>query len=672
MTNRPFELVAPFSPTGDQPEAIKQLVAGLKAGAHDEVLLGVTGSGKTYTIANVIQEVQRPTLIMAHNKTLAAQLFAEFREFFPNNSVQYFVSYYDYYQPEAYIPRSDTFIEKEADINQEIEKFRHASTHALLTRRDVIIVASVSCIYGLGSPEVYRQGSITLKAGERISQTLIARRLSDIQYERNDTEIRRGKFSIKGDTLTIFPAYDDFMVRMSQFGDEIESIKLLDPVTHDVVETPDHVELFPAKHYLTEAEQRTDILKEMRNDMEHEVAALQQAGRIVEAQRLQQRTSYDLEMIAETGTVNGIENYSRYFDRRPPGTAPSVLLDYFPEDYLLVVDESHMTIPQIGGMYRGDQARKETLVNYGFRLRAAKDNRPLTFEEFEERRGQAILVSATPGPYDIQHAKQEEQRLRIEGQPTNLMVEQLIRPTGILDPEVELRPVAGQIADLLREIEKRVEKKERTLVTTLTKRMAEDVTEHFLGKGIKVQYLHSDVEVMERSQILLDLRRGVYDVLVGINLLREGLDLPEVSLVAILDADKEGFLRSETALVQTIGRAARHPEGRVLMYADRITGSMERAMAETARRRGIQQEHNEKHGIVPVLMQKPITVALPSEAQQDAEAERAGFDSLSARQRIAKLDQLREQMRQAALTLDYERAAELRDLIKELQSSGKR
>ncbi|HSI20152.1 MAG TPA: excinuclease ABC subunit UvrB [Verrucomicrobiae bacterium] len=668
---KPFELKAPFEPTGDQPTAIKSLVTGLKEGANEQVLLGVTGSGKTFTIANIIQEVQRPTLVMAHNKTLAAQLFAEFREFFPNNSVQYFVSYYDYYQPEAYIPRSDTFIEKEADINQEIEKFRHASTHALLTRRDVIIVASVSCIYGLGSPDLYRAGSVKVQKGERISQTALARRLSDVQFERNDVEVRRGKFSIKGDTLTIFPSYDDFQIRITQFGDEVEEIALLDPVTMEVSEKVESVDIFPAKHYLTDETNRMGIVEEIRNDMEKEVAALQAHGKIVEAQRLQQRTTYDLEMITETGTVQGIENYSRYFDRRTPGSPPSVLLDYFPDDFLLVVDESHITIPQIGGMYRGDQARKQTLVDYGFRLNAAKDNRPLTFEEFQGRHGQTIFVSATPSQFELEKARAEEQRIRLDKNVTlPLIAQQLIRPTGILDPEIEVRPVEGQITNLLEEIKIRVERKERTLVTTLTKRMAEDVTEYFLDKGIKVQYLHSDVETLERSQILQDLRLGIYDVLVGINLLREGLDLPEVSLVAILDADKEGFLRSETSLVQTIGRAARHPDGKVYMYADRITGSMERAINETNRRRGVQQEYNTKHGIVPVLMMKPINVALPTDAVLSVEEDKAQYTKMNSRERAYRLEELREQMRQAALALEFEKAAELRDHMKALQDAA--
>lgn len=665
---KPFELVAPFSPTGDQPRAIQQLTENLKAGLNEQTLLGVTGSGKTFTMANIIQNLQRPTLVLAHNKTLAAQLFAEFREFFPNNSVQYFVSYYDYYQPEAYVPRSDTYIAKEADINQEIEKFRHASTHALLTRRDVIIVASVSCIYGLGSPELYKAANFMLKVGEKYSQTQLARRLSDMQYERNDIDLRRGRFQIKGDVMTIFPAYDDFVIQVSQFGDDVESIRLLHPITLEPIEKLDHVEIFPAKHYLTDEIDRGAIIKEMEADLSKEVSALRAANKLVEAQRLQERVSYDLEMIAATGSVNGIENYSRYFDRRKPGTAPSVLLNYFPSDYLLMVDESHITIPQIGGMYNGDKARKTTLIDYGFRLRAALDNRPLTFEEFQALQGQTVYISATPNEREIGWSKAAAQELRVaKGENLNPIAEQLIRPTGILDPEIEVRPLEGQIDDVIKEVQIRIEKGQRTLITTLTKRMAEDISEFLLTKGVKVSHLHSDVETIDRSRILQDLRLGNYDVLVGINLLREGLDLPEVSLVAILDADKEGFLRSATSMTQTVGRAARHPEGRVIMYADKITGSMQKTIEETARRRTIQHEYNQKHGIVPKVMEKPINVTLPNSKSQSAEAEAAAFQRLSQREKINYLEQLKDQMRQAALSLEYERAAELRDEIKKLQ-----
>ena len=663
-----FNLKAPFSPTGDQPTAIAQITENLQAGAQDQVLLGVTGSGKTFTMASVIQNVQRPTLVLAHNKTLAAQLFAEFREFFPDNSVQYFVSYYDYYQPEAYIPRSDTYIAKEADINQEIEKFRHASTHALLTRRDVIIVASVSCIYGLGSPEVYRQANLKFSVGEKMDRTHLARRLSDIQYERNDIELRRGRFLIKGDTITIFPAYDDYQIRISQLGDEIEAISLLEPITGNKLKDLTEIEIFPAKHYLTEEHARKDILELMEADMHKEVEDLHRAGKMLEAERLKQRTTYDLDMIRETGSVNGIENYSRYFDQRAPGTPPSVLLDYFPKDYLLMVDESHISIPQIGGMYKGDQSRKNTLIDYGFRLKASRDNRPLTFEEFSERMGQTVYVSATPSQFELNRAKTGEQEARIKtGKAISYVAEQLIRPTGIPDPEIEVRPVGGQIDNLLGEVRIRTARGERTLVTTLTKRMAEDVSEFFLDQGIKVQYLHSDIQTMERSQILQDLRLGVFDVLVGINLLREGLDLPEVSLVAILDADKEGFLRSATALIQTIGRAARHPQGQVIMYADRITGSMEQAIGETDRRREKQVAYNKERGIVPQLMIKPITIALPMSEAQSVEETKSAYQRLSAKEKAFHLEELKEKMQQAALNLDFETAANIRDQMKKLQ-----
>ncbi len=663
-----FQLAAPFSPTGDQPTAIKQLTENLQAGVKSQVLLGVTGSGKTFTMANVISQLERPTLVLAHNKTLAAQLFAELREFFPNNSVQYFVSYYDYYQPEAYIPRSDTYIAKEADINQEIEKFRHATTHALLTRRDVIIVASVSCIYGLGSPDLYKAANYTIHLKEKIGRQQLTRRLTDMQYERNDIDLRRGRYSVHGDRITIFPAYDDFQIRLTQFGDEIEEIHLLDPITGNKLKTLEEIEIFPAKHYMTSEEDRPAILSQIETDLHNEVATLKAAGKLVEAQRLHERVSYDLEMILATGSVNGIENYSRYFDRRAPGTAPSVLLDYFPNDYLLIVDESHMTIPQIGGMYNGDRARKGTLVDYGFRLQAARDNRPLTFDEFRERQGQTVYVSATPAQWELEQAKTEQQERRIQGKPAyEPVAEQLIRPTGILDPVIVIKPTEGQIADLLEEIKKRIALGQRVLVTTLTKRMAEDVAEYILSQGIRVSHLHSDIETLERTEILQDLRRGTYDVVVGINLLREGLDLPEVSLVAILDADKEGFLRSATSLTQTIGRAARHPDGQVIMYADRITKSMQYAIDETARRRTTQESYNTEHGIVPQLMNKKIGVALPTEAQRELEQGRGSYKKMSAVQRANYLEELKEQMRQAALQLDYERAAEIRDEIKRLQ-----
>ena len=664
---KPFKLVAPFQPTGDQPKAIDQLVTNLKAGLKEQVLLGVTGSGKTFTMANVIQQLQRPALVLAHNKTLAAQLFAELREFFPENSVQYFVSYYDYYQPEAYVPRSDTYIAKEADINQEIEKFRHASTHALLTRKDVIIVSSVSCIYGLGSPDLYKAANFILKVGERTSLAQLSRRLGDMQYERNDVDIRRGRFQINGDVLTIFPAYDDFIIRVSFFGDEVEELHLLHPVSFEKIEKLEEIEIFPAKHYLTDETDRKDILKEIEEDLSKEVAALTHAGKLVEAQRLKERVSYDLEMIGAVGSVNGIENYSRYFDRRTPDSPPSVLLDYFPRDYLLFIDESHITIPQIGGMYHGDRSRKQTLIDYGFRLKAALDNRPLKFEEFEALMGQTIHISATPHDRELTRAKTAAQELRLTtGENLDPVAQQLIRPTGILDPEIEIRPLDGQIDDVIKEVELRITKGQRALVTTLTKRMAEDISEFLLTRGIRVQHLHSDIETMERSRILQDLRLGTYDVVVGINLLREGLDLPEVSLVAILDADKEGFLRSSTSLVQTIGRAARHPEGKVLMYANRITGSMQFALDETSRRRKIQEAYNAEHGIVPVFMEKPINTALLTDAAKTKAEKEAAMKRLSATEKKIYLEQLKDQMRQAALNLEYEQAAEIRDQIKKL------
>ncbi len=664
---KPFKLVAPFQPTGDQPKAIEQLVTNLKAGLKEQVLLGVTGSGKTFTMANVIQQLQRPALVLAHNKTLAAQLFAELREFFPENSVQYFVSYYDYYQPEAYVPRSDTYIAKEADINQEIEKFRHASTHALLTRKDVIIVASVSCIYGLGSPDLYKAANFILKVGERTSLAQLSRRLGDMQYERNDVDIRRGRFQINGDVLTIFPAYDDFIIRVSFFGDEVEELHLLNPVSFEKIEKLEEIEIFPAKHYLTDETDRKDILKEIEEDLSKEVASLTHAGKLVEAQRLKERVSYDLEMIGAVGSVNGIENYSRYFDRRTPDSPPSVLLDYFPRDYLLFIDESHITIPQIGGMYHGDRSRKQTLIDYGFRLKAALDNRPLKFEEFEALMGQTIHISATPHERELTRAKTAAQELRLTtGENLDPVAQQLIRPTGILDPEIEIRPLDGQIDDVIKEVELRITKGQRALVTTLTKRMAEDISEFLLTRGIKVQHLHSDIETMERSRILQDLRLGTYDVVVGINLLREGLDLPEVSLVAILDADKEGFLRSSTSLVQTIGRAARHPEGKVVMYANRVTGSMQFALDETARRRKVQEAYNTAHGIVPVFMEKPINTALLTDAAKTKAEKEAAMKRLSPTEKKIYLEQLKDQMRQAALNLEYEQAAEIRDQIKKL------
>jgi excinuclease ABC subunit B len=663
-----FKLYSPFQPTGDQPDAINKLVANLKKEYPDQILLGVTGSGKTFTMANVINQIQKPTLVLAHNKTLAAQLFSEFREFFPDNSVQYFVSYYDYYQPEAYIPVSDTYIEKDSNINTEIEKFRHAATHAILTRSDTIIVSSVSCIYGLGSPEVYREANLKIKKGEQISRSSLSHRLVELQYERNDYQSLRGNFKIQGESITIFPAYEDLQIRLIQLGDEIEAIQYLDPLTAKVLDNLDEIEIYPAKHYLTPEEHITkEILGQIEHDLYKEVEAFKRAGKLLEAERLLQRVNFDLEMIGQTGTTSGIENYSRYFDRRQPSSPPSVLLDYFPKDFLLMVDESHISIPQIGGMYNGDQARKQTLVDYGFRLKAAKDNRPLTFAEFEARKGQTVYVSATPGKYELAKIQAQEQKIRLEsGVKVSLVAEQLIRPTGIVDPEVIIRPIAGQIEDLQKEIELRLQNKQRTLVTTLTKRMAEDLTEYLQEKGIKVNYLHSDIKTIERSEILLKLRQGVYDVLVGINLLREGLDLPEVSLIAILDADKEGFLRSESALIQTIGRAARHLEGKVILYANNITGSMERAIGETNRRRLKQIQYNQEHHITPKSIIKEIKNSLPKIAELDNESYKSEYQKLSAKEKAFYLDQLREMMRQAALNLNYEEAAKIRDRIREL------
>lgn len=656
--DRPFKLVAPYKPTGHQPQAIEKLSSNLNDNVKNQILIGVTGSGKTFTMANVIEKTQRPALVLAHNKTLAAQLFSEFREFFPNNSVQYFVSYYDYYQPEAYLPASDTYIEKESTINQEIEKFRHASTHSLLTRRDTIIIASVSCIYGLGSPDVYKAANLNVSINSELSRIQFLRKLTELQYDRNDYETKRGSFSVIGERIVIYPAYEDFQIRITQFGNTVEKIELLDPVSGGIIDKPETIEIYPARHYLVTKEDQSDILKEIEVDLINEVSRLKEQNKIVEAQRLDQRVRFDLEMIRETGFTSGIENYSRYFDRRPAGTPPSVLLDYFPKDFLLFIDESHISIPQIGGMYNGDQARKQNLIEYGFRLKASKDNRPLTFKEFEERIGQTIFVSATPGKYEIELIKGKNE----------LVAEQLVRPTGVLDPEVEVRPTSGQIPNVITEIEERIKKGQRTLITTLTKRMAEDLTEYLVNKKIKVQYLHSDVETIERSNILQDLRSGIFDVVVGINLLREGLDLPEVSLIIILDADKEGFLRSESALIQTIGRAARHIEGKVIMYADKMTGSMERAINETNRRRKIQMDYNTEHNITPTSINKEIVRQLPTEKEEMKSQQKQTYQKMSRKEKIFYLDELQEKMRQAALQLNFEQAVEIRDLIKELTS----
>jgi len=657
-----FKLNAPFQPTGDQPEAVRQLVEGIQAGLKHQVLLGATATGKTFTIASVIQQVQKPALVMAHNKTLAAQLYAEFREFFPENAVSYFVSYYDYYQPEAYVPRHDLYIEKETEINEEIERLRLAATTALMSRRDVIIVASVSCIYGLGNPEEYGKGVVSLRLGEISRRNALIRQLVDGQYQRNDMELRPGTFRVRGDTLEIVPAYENKRgYRVTFFGDEVERITEVNPLTGEIFSEPEQVDIYPAKHYLAGDERLKQSIVNIEKELDERVAYYKANEKLLEAQRIEQRTRYDLEMLREIGTCAGIENYSRQLDQRLPGTHPWTLMDFLPSDYLLVIDESHMSIPQVRGMYNGDRSRKGTLVEYGFRLPSAMDNRPLKFDEFEQVMGSTIYTSATPGPYEMQHAGQ--------------VVEQIIRPTGLVDPEVEVRPTKGQVDDLVKEIRGRVENGERVLVTTLTKRMAEDLAEYIEELGIKVHYLHSEVETLERIGILRDLRLGVFDVVVGINLLREGLDLPEVSLVAILDADKEGFLRSDTALIQTIGRAARHINGRVIMYADRMTDSMKRAIDETSRRRAKQVNWNQEHGIIPVSIHKAIrdlTDQLAPKALAEMRGEykttdkRAEVTSRKELQRV--IAELEKQMKEAAKNLEFERAAALRDEMYELRT----
>ena len=653
-----FKLQAPFIPMGDQPEAIRGLVDGVNRGMKHQVLLGATGTGKTFTIASVIQELQKPALIMAHNKTLAAQLYAEFKEFFPENAVSYFVSYYDYYQPEAYVPRHDLFIEKETEINEEIERLRLQATTALVSRRDVIIVASVSCIYGLGNPEEFNKGSVNLKVGELVRRNALLRRLIESQYQRNDMELRSGTFRVRGDTLEIIPAYEDKKgFRIAFFGDEVERITQFNPVTGEIFDEPKEIAIFPAKQYLTDAEKTKAAITDIEAELEVRLAQYRETGKILEAQRIEQRTRYDLEMLKEVGYCSGIENYSRHFDRRAAGTHPWTMIDFLPSDYLLVIDESHMSVPQIRGMYNGDRARKETLVEYGFRLPSALDNRPLKFEEFEEVMGHTIYTSATPSKYEMEHAEQ--------------VVEQIIRPTGLVDPEVDVRPVKGQIDDLIGEIRQRVDRGERVLVTTLTKRMSEDLTDYIKELGIKVRYLHSEVETLERIAILRDLRLGEFHVLVGINLLREGLDLPEVSLVAILDADKEGFLRSDTALIQTIGRAARNVNGRVIMYADKITDSMKRAIDETNRRRAKQVKYNTEHGITPISITKAIhdlTEELTSKAVGEGKGQYKTKADLPRNELRQVLHEMEKQMKQAAKNLEFEKAAALRDELYELKS----
>jgi len=648
-----FKLVSDFAMTGDQPQAVEKLVDGLKRGYKQQTLLGVTGSGKTFTMANVIRRAQRPTLVLCHNKTLAAQLYSEFKEYFPDNAVEYFVSYYDYYQPEAYIPQSDTYIEKETDINEEIDKLRHAATRALLTRRDTVIVASVSCIYSLGSPEEYQSFVVTVRKGQKESRNRVVRRLVDMQYERNDTDLSRGRFRIRGDTLEILPAYEEIACRIEFWGDEVERIVEVDPLTGEVLADRESIDIYPAKHFVTPKDKMLAAIEDIRKELAERVEELKRQGKVLEAARLEQRTNYDIEMMREIGYCNGVENYSRHLQRRAPGSPPWTLLDYFPSDYLLFIDESHMTLPQIRGMWGGDMSRKQTLIDFGFRLPSALDNRPLNFEEFNERINQVIYVSATPGAYEYEHSRQ--------------VVEQLIRPTGLLEPTVEVKPTAGQIDDLIDQIKTRVKRGERCLVTTLTKRMAEELADYLREVDIKTHYLHSDVETLERVEILRDLRLGVYDVVVGINLLREGLDLPEVSLVAILDADKEGYLRSEGALIQTMGRAARHVEGHVIMYADTMTGSMKAAIAETERRRRIQEEYNRKHGITPQGIRKAIR-DITERVKVVAEARAPYIAAPASKEELVRLiKELEGQMKAAARNLEFEKAALLRDRIIELR-----
>lgn len=660
-----FKLESKFKPAGDQPNAIKNLTNGFNANIKDQVLLGATGTGKTYTMACVIENIQKPTLVVAHNKTLAAQLAAEFREFFPSNSVQYFVSYYDYYQPEAYIPRTDTYIEKESQINEEIEKYRNKATQALLTRRDVIIVASVSCIYGLGDPDDYRDMARTIKLNESYQRSKLLIHLHDLQYQRNDLEFKRGTYRIKGDTLDIFPSYEDNAVRLEYFGDTVDRILIFDPLTGEVLENSEDITIFPAKHFVASPDKMRDAMHDIKEEMDLRVKELKDEGKELEARKLYQRTTFDLEMIQETGFCNGIENYSRHIDRRPPGSAPSTLMDYFPDDYLIVVDESHMTIPQINGMYRGDRARKQTLIDYGFRLPSALDNRPLMYEEFRAKINKVVYISATPNIFEINLAENAAKDIHpTKDYPKNGVIPQINRPTGIIDPQIEIRPIKGQIDNLMMEIEERIKRNQRVLVTTLTKRMAEELTEYLTGMGIKVAYIHTDVETIERTEILLNLRQGIYDVIVGINLLREGIDLPEVSLIAILDADKEGFLRSERSLIQTIGRAARHIEGTVIMYADRITDSMRKAIDVTNERRAIQIAFNKKHNIKPTAIIKAIKTQLERENVVDE----SDNDIPQTKEEVIKQIKKKEvEMKFAAQNLDFEKAANLRDSIKELK-----
>ncbi len=648
-----FEISSSYKPAGDQPVAIDSLVKGLKKGLKEQTLLGVTGSGKTFTMANVIQEVQKPTLVLCHNKTLAAQLYEEFRRFFPNNAVHYFVSYFDYYQPEAYIARSDTYIEKDSQINEEIDRLRHAATDSLLSRKDVIIIASVSCIYGIGSVEDYDGLAVTLKVGERRLRDKLLRQLTDIQYQRNDIEFSRGAFRVRGDVVDIFPAGEETAYRIEFFGDEIEKMTEINPLTGEVIKQKTTLKIFPSSHYVTPYNKLQVALGHIKKELDNRLKFFKKNKLLLEAQRIQQRTNFDIEMLEETGFVKGIENYSRYLTNREPGEQPATLLDYYPDDFLMFIDESHMTIPQVRGMYNGDRARKEVLVEHGFRLPSALDNRPLTFSEFERHINQVIYVSATPAEYELSRSPEA--------------IQQIIRPTGLIDPVIQIRPVAGQVDDLIAEIRATTAKHQRVLVTTLTKRMSEDLTDYLKELNIKVAYIHSDVDTLDRTDILRDLRLGVYDVIVGINLLREGLDLPEVSLVAILDADKEGFLRSQQALTQTVGRAARHQEGRVIMYADSITGSMSRTIKETDRRRTIQEKYNKDHGVTPTSISKNIEKSMRPDLPEEAKTAKLNLKKIPKDEYKHLLKDLSAQMDLAAANLEFEKAAELRDIMEQIK-----
>ncbi|HDV6598884.1 TPA: excinuclease ABC subunit UvrB [Enterococcus faecalis] len=659
-TSNTFHLASKYEPAGDQPAAIAELVDGVKGGEKAQILLGATGTGKTFTISNVIQEVNKPTLVIAHNKTLAGQLYGEFKEFFPDNAVEYFVSYYDYYQPEAYVPSSDTYIEKDSSINDEIDKLRHSATSSLLERNDVIVVASVSCIFGLGDPREYSQQVVSLRVGMEMDRNELLKSLVDIQFERNDIDFQRGRFRVRGDVVEIFPASrDEHALRVEFFGDEIDRIREVDALTGEIVGETEHVAIFPATHFVTNEEHMEHAISQIQEELEARLKVLRSENKLLEAQRLERRTNYDIEMMREMGYTSGIENYSRHMDGRQEGEPPYTLLDFFPDDFLLVIDESHVTMPQIRGMYNGDRARKQMLVDYGFRLPSALDNRPLRLEEFEQHVNQIVYVSATPGPYEMEQ--------------TETVVQQIIRPTGLLDPEVEIRPIMGQIDDLVGEIHERIEKDQRVFVTTLTKKMAEDLTDYFKELGLKVKYLHSDIKTLERTEIIRDLRLGEFDILIGINLLREGIDVPEVSLIAILDADKEGFLRSERSLVQTMGRAARNAEGKVIMYADKITDSMQRAMDETARRRAIQEAYNEEHGIEPKTIIKEIRdlISISKTADKDETVVQLdkSYEDLSRQEKADLLMKLEREMKDAAKALDFETAATLRDTILELKAA---